>query len=113
MFKTCNKIIKSLHKAVKINFFGVNNHWGIIHLKEVVASGKKCSKSVLKITIHFGRNTAIQPNQYSIPDDNFKSIPLWTVLRAQIWHIYFSTPPPYKENISALELSIVTNRVAL
>ncbi len=80
----------------------------------MVGSGSKCAKSVLKITLHFGRNTAIQPNQFGVPDDNFNQFnPLSTVLRAQIWRIYFPTTPLYKGSISALELDIVTNKVAL
>ena len=45
------------------------------------------------------------------PDDNLML--LWIGLYAQIWHIYFPTPPPCNGNISALELAIVTNNVSL
>ena len=61
-------------------------------------------------TIHFGRNTIIQQNQYGIPDDNFNQCYCGLVCNAQIWHIYFPIPPPCKGNISALELAIVTIR---
>ncbi len=40
------------------------------------------------------RNITIQPNQYSIPDNNFNQYYFW----AQIWNISFLTPPPHRGN---------------
>ena len=58
----------------------------------VVGLRSKCTKSALNNTIHFGRNTSIQSNQYS---NQFHCV---LFCRAQNWYIFFPTPPPHEGN---------------
>ncbi len=62
-----------------------------IFLSEMVRSGM-CH--IGRITIYCGRNFFIQPNQYSIPDDDnyFNLIPPWIVLHSAHFGTFTSRP---------------------